>query len=119
MGGLVANRHFYTPEWSSFLSGGAQDRSILIMVFSIHRFMAMVVIEFGGLAEFAEVAENYHSNINKLYGNFNKFALAIDKVVQNIVVLMWPINGARIGPVNPPHVVDAGVCINLWPLLFP
>ena len=56
----------------------------------------MVVIEFGGL--------NYHTNINKLYGNFHEFTLAIDKVVRNIIVLMnghyidrWPINSACVG----------------------
>ena len=51
--------------------------------------MAMVVIEFGGLKELADTANNYHTNINKLYGNFNEFTLAIDKVVQNIIVLMY------------------------------
>ena len=64
----------------------------------------MVVIEFGGLKELADVADNYHTNINKLYGNFHEFTLAIDKVVRNIVVSMythyidrWPINGACVG----------------------
>ena len=64
----------------------------------------MVVIEFVGLVEFAEAADNYHCNINKLYGNFDKFTLAIDKVVRNIVVSMyaryinlWPINGTCVG----------------------
>ena len=66
--------------------------------------MAMVVIEFGSLKELADAADNYHTNINKLYGNFNEFTLAIDKVVQNIVVSMyahyidrWPINGTFVG----------------------
>ena len=66
--------------------------------------MAMVVIEFGGLAEFAKAADNYHCNINKLYGNYDEFTLAIDKVVYNIIVSMyahyidrWPINGACVG----------------------
>ena len=66
--------------------------------------MAMVVIEFGGLKELADMADNYHTNINKLYGNFHEFMLAIDKVVQNIIILMyahyidwWPINGACVG----------------------
>ena len=61
----------------------------------------MVVIEFGGLNELADVADNYHCNINKLYDNFDEFTLAINKVMQNIVVSMyahyidwWPINGA-------------------------
>ena len=66
--------------------------------------MAMVVIEFGGLKELADEADNYHTNINKLYGNFHEFTLAIDKVMRNIVVSMyahyidrWPINGACVG----------------------
>ena len=64
----------------------------------------MVVIEFGSLKELADAAHNYHTNINKLYGNFPEFTLAIDKVVQNIVVSMyahyinrWPINSACVG----------------------
>ena len=66
--------------------------------------MVMVVIEFGGLKELADAADNYHTNIKKLYGNFPEFTLAIDKVVRNIVVSMyahyidrWPINGACVG----------------------
>ena len=42
----------------------------------------MAVIEFGSLKELADMANNYHANINKLYGNFDEFMLAIDKVVQ-------------------------------------
>ena len=64
----------------------------------------MVVIEFGGLKELADAADNYHTNINKLYGNFDEFMLAINKVVWNIVVSMyahyinqWPINGTCVG----------------------
>ena len=64
----------------------------------------MVVIEFGSLMELADMADNYHCNINKLYGNFNEFTLAVNKVMWNIVVLMyvhyidrWPINGACVG----------------------
>ena len=64
----------------------------------------MVVIEFGGLKALADMADNYHANINKLYGNFNEFMLAVDKVVQNIVVSMyahyidhWPINSTCVG----------------------
>ena len=64
----------------------------------------MVVIEFGGLKEFADAADNYHCNINKLCGNFDKFTLAIHKVMRNIVMLMyahytdqWPINGTCVG----------------------
>ena len=64
----------------------------------------MVSIEFGGLNELADTADNYHCNINKLYGNFDEFTLAIGKVMQNIVVSMythyidlWPINGTCVG----------------------
>ena len=64
----------------------------------------MVVIEFGGLKELADAADNYHANINKLYCNFDELTLAIDKVVRNIVVSMyahyidqWPINGTCVG----------------------
>ena len=64
----------------------------------------MVVIEFGGLKGLADTADNYHANINKLYGNFDEFTLAVDKVVQNIIISMyahyidqWPINSACIG----------------------
>ena len=64
----------------------------------------MVVIEFGGVKELADAADNYHTNINKLYGNFDEFMLAIDKVVRNIVVSMyahyidqWPINSTCVG----------------------
>ena len=64
----------------------------------------MVVIEFGGWKELTDAADNYHTNINKLYGNFHEFMLAIDKVVWNIVVSMyahyinrWPINGTCVG----------------------
>ena len=66
--------------------------------------MAMAVIEFGSLKELTDTANNYHANINKLYGNFDEFTLAINKVVRNIVVLMYyqyidrcPINGAWVG----------------------
>ena len=64
----------------------------------------MAVIEFGSLKELTDAANNYHANINKLYGNFDKFTLAVDKVVRNIVVSMyahyidqWPINGTCVG----------------------
>ena len=64
----------------------------------------MAVIEFGGLKELADTADNYHANINKLYSNFDEFTLAVDKVVRNIVVSMythyidrWPINGTCVG----------------------
>ena len=77
---------------------------ILIFAFFTHRFMAMVVIEFGLLTEPVDMADNYHCNINKLYGNYDEFTLAVDKVMCNIVVLMyahyidwWPISGACVG----------------------
>ena len=64
----------------------------------------MAVIEFGSLKEFADMADNYQANINKLYGNFDEFTLAVDKVVRNIIVSMyphyidrWPINGTCVG----------------------
>ena len=64
----------------------------------------MTVIEFGGLKELTDTADNYHANINKLYGNFDEFTLAVDKVVRNIIVSMyahyidwWPINGTCVG----------------------
>ena len=64
----------------------------------------MAVIEFGGLKGLTDAADNYHANINKLYSNFDEFMLAIDKVVQNIVISMyahyidrWPINGTCVG----------------------
>ena len=64
----------------------------------------MAVIEFGSLKELADAADNYHTNINKLYGNFDEFTLAVDKVVRNILVSMyahyidrWPINSACVG----------------------
>ena len=85
----------------------------------------MVVIEFGSLKELADVADNYHTNINKLYGNFDEFKLAIDKVVWNIVVSMyahyidwWPINGACVGHQDPSHVVNVRIHIHLWTLLL-
>ena len=60
----------------------------------------MVSIEFGGLNELTDAANNYHCNINKLYSNFDEFTLAVKKVMRNIVVSMyahyidfWPING--------------------------
>ena len=66
--------------------------------------MAMVCMEFSGLTELANAADNYHHNINTLYGDFGEYTLALDKVVCNIVVLMyswyidlWPVNGACFG----------------------
>ena len=83
---------------------GEPSAVILTFVFFTHRFMVMVVIEFGGLKELADVADNYHCNINKLYGNFNEFTLTVEKVMCNIVVSMythyidqWPINSTCVG----------------------
>ena len=77
---------------------------ILTTMFFAHRFMAIVSIKFGGLDELADVADNYHCNINKLYGNFDEFTVAIEKVMRNIIVSMyahymdlWPINGTCVG----------------------
>ena len=103
LGRLVTSRCKLVSIWSRLLPGGALSYSSHFGIF-IHRFMAMVVIEFGGLAEFMRVADNYHCNINKLYGNYNKFTLAVNKVVCNIIVSMyalyidsWPINGICVG----------------------
>ena len=102
-GGLVTKRCEFPAVRSRLLSGAAPDYHSYCCIFA-HRFMAMVVIEFGGLKELTDVADNYYTNINKLYGNFHEFTLAIDKVVQNIVILMyahyidwWPINGDCVG----------------------
>ena len=102
-GGIVTRRREFPAVWSRLLSGGALDCYSYFCIFD-HRFMAMVVIEFGSLKELADMADNYHTNINKLYSNLDEFMLAIDKVVRNIVVSMyahyidrWPINGTCVG----------------------
>ena len=102
-GRVVAKRCEFSAVQSRLLSGGALDCHSYCCIFT-HRFMAMAVIEFGGLKELADAADNYHANINKLYCNFDEFMLAADKVVRNIVVLMyahyidqWPINGTCVG----------------------
>ena len=66
--------------------------------------MAMVCMEFGGLTELANATNNYHHNINMLYGDFDKYTLALDKVMCNIVVSMyswyidlWSVNGTCVG----------------------
>ena len=66
--------------------------------------MAMVCMEFGSLNELANAANNYHCNINTLYGDFEEYTMALDKVVCNIVVLMysryinlWPVNSTCVG----------------------
>ena len=100
-GKVVTKQCEFSTVWSRLLSGGALDCHSYCCIFT-HRFMAMAVIEFGGLKELA--ADNYHTNINKLYGNFDEFMLAVDKVVRNIVVSVydhyidrWPINGTCVG----------------------
>ena len=86
-GKVVTKRCEFSTVRSRLLSGGALDCHSYHCIFT-HRFMAMAVIEFGSLKELADTADNYHANINKLYGNFDEFTLAVDKVVRNIVVLM-------------------------------
>ena len=92
------------PQYGADFCLGEPSAILLIVVLFTHRFMVMVVIEFGGLNELADVASNYYCNINKMYGNFDEFTLAIDKVMHNIVVSMyvhyidrWPINHACVG----------------------
>ena len=106
----IACRDGYSPANVTFLQYGADFclgeplAILLIVVLFTHRFMAMVVIEFGGLNKLADAARNYHCNINKLYGNLDEFTLTISKVMHNIVVLMYahyidqgPINSACVG----------------------
>ena len=63
--------------------------------------MAMVGVEFGGLAELAKAVDNYRDNINTLYGNLDQFTMAPERVLRNIVVAMYsryidlfPVSGA-------------------------
>ena len=63
--------------------------------------MAMLSVEFGGLPKLARAVENYHDNINTLYGGRDRYTLAPERVLRNIVVAMysryidlWPISGA-------------------------
>ena len=84
-GGVVTKLCEFSAVQSRLLSGGALDCHFYCCIFA-HRFMAMLVIEFGSLKELADAADNYHTNINKLYRNFDEFMLAVDKVVRNIVV---------------------------------
>ena len=67
-GEVVAKRCEFSTVHSRLLSGGALDCHSYCTIFT-HRFMAMAVIEFSGLKEFTDVADNYHANINKLYCN--------------------------------------------------
>ena len=85
----------------------------------------MAVIEFGGLKELTDAVDNYHANINKLYGNFDEFMLAVDKEVRNIIISMyahyidqWPINSACVGHWGPSDAVNVRVRIHLWMLLL-
>ena len=62
--------------------------------------MAMLSVEFGGLPELARAVENYRDNINTLYGGQDRYTLAPERVLRNIVVAMysryidlWPISG--------------------------
>ena len=73
-GKVVAKRCKFSTVWSRLLSGGALDCHSYCCIFT-HRFMVMVVIEFGSLKELTDAADNYHANINKL----------------------WPINSACVG----------------------
>ena len=100
---VVSERNCFTKYGADFCLG-EPTTAILTSMFFTCRFMAMVSIEFGGLDELADTADNYHCNINKLYGNFNEFTLAIEKVMRNIIVSMyahyidlWPINGTCVG----------------------
>ena len=68
-GRIVIKQCEFSVVQSRLLSGGAPG------------FMVMAVIEFGGLKELADMADNYHTNINKLYDNFDEFMLAVNKVV--------------------------------------
>ena len=66
--------------------------------------MAMLNVEFGGLTELARAVENYRDNINTLYGGQDRYTLAPERVLRNIVVAMysryidlWPVSGACCG----------------------
>ena len=63
--------------------------------------MAMLSVEFGGLPELARAVENYRDNINTLYGGQDRYTLAPERVLRNLVVAMysqyidlWPVSGA-------------------------
>ena len=58
----------------------------------------------GGLPELARAVENYRDNINTLYGGQDRYTLAPERVLRNIVVAMysryidlWPVSGACCG----------------------
>ena len=91
--------HF--PDRSNLLSGGVPSIYTYLSHFS---FMAMLSVEFGGLPELARVVENYRDNINTLYGGQDRYTLAPERVLRNIVVTMyscyidlWPVSGACCG----------------------
>ena len=102
-GWLVTSGYNFRTVWSRLLSGGALDcySYSCVLYPQVHGDGS---IEFGGLNELADAADNYHNNINKLYGNFDEFTLTVKKVMRNIVVSMyahyidlWSINGACVG----------------------
>ena len=62
--------------------------------------MAMLSVEFRGLPELARAVENYRDNINMLYGGQDRYTLAPERVLRNMVVAMysryidlWPMSG--------------------------
>ena len=70
----------------------------------VFSFMAMVSVEFGGLTELARAVDNYRDNINILYGNSDQFSLAPERVLRNMVVVMYaryidlfPVSGTCVG----------------------
>ena len=89
------------PDRSKLLSGGVPSIYVYPSYFS---FMAMLSVEFGGLPELARAVENYRDNINTLYGGQDRYTLAPERVLRNIVVAMysryidlWPVSGACCG----------------------
>ena len=50
--------------------------------------MAMLSVEFGGLPELAQAVESYRDNINTLYGGQDRYTLAPERVLRNMVVAM-------------------------------
>ena len=97
--GVLLLVHF--PDRSKLLSGGAPSIYTYLSYFS---FMAMLSVEFGGLLELARAVENYRDNINTLYVGQDRYTLAPERVLRNIVVAMysryidlWPVSGACCG----------------------
>ena len=95
-GGLFFLSTFQTE--ASFYLG---EHPLLHLPFPIFSFMPMLSVEFGGLPELARVVENYRDNINTLYGGQDRYTLALERVLRNIVVAMyscyidlWPVSGA-------------------------